>query len=247
MENNNKILQELQDISPLLISARNSNPYKVAFSYFDNLADSIIEKIRSEAEPSFSFSKENVYNAPAGYFDSLSASIVQQIKEKTLLNEVFEEMETISPLLNTISKKPVYTVPEGYFEKAEWNDLMNGNTARVVKPAKIISLAKSRKVVRYVAAAAIIGSLAIGSFLFNGKQNTLQQATATNEQAASEVKTLSEQEIVDFLKTTSPGENIALTTSGTLIKDNDIKNSVSEMSDAEIQRFLQENGEADEM
>lgn len=236
-QNSNKILQELKEISPLLIQVDNTNPYTTSFSYFSNLADDIIGKIKSGTEAEWYLTKENAYSAPAGYFETLPATIVQKIKGGEYKSEVFEELENISPLLNTISKKTVYSVPKGYLDSVNWN-----KSELFVKKAKVISLRFSRAI-KYTAAAVIIGLLAIGIFLITGKQNT----DTARAKAASEVKQLSEQEIVDFLKTTSPAENIVSTVNNNSTKENDIKSSVSKMSDNEIQQFLKENGEQVEM
>jgi len=238
METNNKILQELKEISPLLIQVTQRNPYSISSSYFDTLAQGVVEKIKSGAELHWHFSKENIYSTPANYFEALPATIVQKIKSEETKNTVFEEMEEISPLLNTISKKPVYTVPAGYLDATKWN-----KDEIKAEKAKVISFTSVSKAVRYIAAAVIIGLLAIGIFLFTGKQT----AQTANAKAAAELKQLSEQEIVDFLKTTSPTENMVSTSNNNNTKENDIKSSVSKMSDNEIQQFLQENGEQVEM
>lgn len=236
--NNNKILEELKEITPLLSRLENKNPYAVSFSYFDNLADKILEKIITGAEPSYFFTRKNPYSAPVGYFRNLSASIMLKVEEEASKSEIFEEMEEISPLLNTISKRNVYTAPDGYFVKAEWT-----KSSVPVKKSKVVSISTGKRFFNY-AAAAIIGLLVTGLFLFTGKEN--RNATA-NVKAASEVKKLSEQEIVDFLKTTAPTENIIVTNNGSNKKDSDIKSIVSQMSDKEIQQFLEENGAKDEM
>ncbi|MCW3108295.1 MAG: hypothetical protein JWQ09_2801 [Segetibacter sp.] len=240
MENNNKILHELEDISPLLTQFENKTPYSVSSSYFSTLSDRIAEKIKSGEELTWYFTRENPYFTPAGYFETLPAIIVQKIEKEESKSDVFEEMEEISPLLNTISKKPVYTVPDGYLAKAEWN-----KSETTVKKAKVVSFTTSKRAFNYAAAAVIIALLTIGMFLFTGKENTTSQAD--NVKAASEVKKLSEQEIIDFLKTASPTENIVSVTNSANTNDNDIKSSVSKMTDKEIQEFLQENGEQDEM
>ncbi|HEX8279520.1 MAG TPA: hypothetical protein VF540_12535 [Segetibacter sp.] len=238
METNSKILEELKEISPLLTQVYNRNPYSISFSYFTHLADDVVGKIKSGTEPEWFFTKENVYSTPADYFETLPTTILQKAKREKSKSAVFEEMEQISPLLNTISKKPVYTVPDGFLENATWE-----KGTSVTEKAKVISFTRVNKAVRYVAAAVIFGLLALGIFLFTGKQNT----GSANAKAAAQVKQLSEQEIVDFLKTTAPAENMVSNVNSSNSKENDIKSSVSKMSDTEIQEFLNENGEQVEM
>lgn len=240
MENYNKILDELKETAPILTQFENKSPYSVSFSYFSNLTGQIMEKIRSGAEPRYYFTAENPYFTPADYFETLPAIIVRKINKEESESGVFEEMEKISPLLNTISKKPVYTLPAGYFAEAGWNE-----SKTAVNKGKVVSFRRNKRVINYAVAAIIAGLLALGIFLLTGKQDTDSQAY--NTKAATEVKKLSEEEIIDFLKTTSPAENIVSATNNSNTSDNDIKRSVSKMSDKEIREFLQESGEQDEM
>lgn len=170
----------------------------------------------------------------------MSNNIFQKINLKADKNEVFEEMEEIAPILNSISKQPIYSVPPNFFDQ-----LNPRKEAIVVKSSKFLYFTKSKKILTYTIAAIIIGLLTVGMFLFTGKQQT--PSTAANVQTVPEVNRLSEQEIVDFLKTTSPTESMVISNSNSNKKDVDIKRMVDEMSDKEIQQFLEENGEKNEM
>ncbi len=58
---------------------------------------------------------QNPYLAPAGYFDGLADEILKRIKALEATTAT-EELESLSPLLSTISKKMPHTVPAGYFD-----------------------------------------------------------------------------------------------------------------------------------
>jgi flagellar assembly factor FliW len=238
MEYNSEILQELKEISPLLSQIENKNPYIIASSYFSALPGNVLNKIKADDEAFSSFTRINPYTAPANYFNRLSDNIIKKLNVDEDQNEVFAEMEEISPLLNTISKSPVYSTPPHYF-----NDLTVPNDARVEKTSKFLYFRRSKKMLSYAVAAIIIGLLFVGIFLVTGKEGT----STANVKTLPEVNRLSEQEIVDFLKTTSPADNVVISTSKSNKKDVDIKRMVDEMSDKEIQQFLEENGEKNEM
>ncbi len=241
MENRNTILQELEEISPYIAQSEKKNPYQVSSLYFDNLAATVIENIKQDKEPSYFFTQEIPFSVPTHYFEELPQLILQKAAgQNKYAQEVFEEMESISPLLNTINKKSVYTVPEDYLAKAVWN-----RNEQVATKAKVISFTRSKRMVRFAAAAIITALLAIGIFLFTNKQNTDLQAS--NNEVTSEMKKLSEDEIIDFLKTNSSAENLTSVITNTNPNDGDIKKSVSEIPDNEIQQFLQESGEQDEI
>jgi len=240
MENNNYIQDELRGETPLLAEITKNYAFSVPALYFENLSTQIFEKITLGFEPRYAFSNNMPYSVPDEYFDNFSENVLKRVsKEKAVEMPVFEEMETISPLLNTISKKPVQTTPEGYFSSATFTVPM------VEKPvAKVVSLgSRSRNFVRYAVAAVIATILGIGIFLITGKDTN--NSVAGNE-ASSQVKSLSDEEIVAFLKRSAPNENLSFASPNSG-KEKEIKNSVSQMSDEEIESFLQETGEIDEI
>ncbi|GEO10537.1 hypothetical protein [Segetibacter aerophilus] len=240
MEKNNKILQELQECAPSLMQIDNKTPYRVALTYFDGLSGAITEKIKLNSDVKYYFSTDMPYSIPGDYFENFSSRVLEKIYEEEEVNEAFDELKEIAPLLNKISRKPVYSIPANYFEEKQWKKNIIADSR-----AKIISITAPKKIYRFLAAAVIIGLLAIGLFIFIGKDNT--NARSYQVKAIPAVNKLSEQEIVEFLKTTSPNENIVSNKNIQRSKHNDIRSAVSRMSDEEIQEFLQENGEKDKM
>ncbi|HEX8461775.1 MAG TPA: hypothetical protein VF623_10105 [Segetibacter sp.] len=238
MKNNNYIQEELKREAPFLAEIDDNQLYSVPAGYFDNFPNEILTKIKAGQEPAYPFSNSMPFSVPGGYFENLSKNILQKVSEKNIAdNAVFEEMETISPLLNTINKKNVFSLPEDYF-----NNLLV--KAAEAKPAKVISITRGRnKFVGYAVAAVIATILAIGIFLITGKGSNSSMAKTENN---SQVKTLSDEEIVNFLKTNAPNEDISAT-SASVGKETEIKKSVSQMSDEEIKAFLQETGDGDEI
>jgi hypothetical protein len=57
-----------------------------------------------------------VYAVPEGYFEGFAASVLQKIKNRQIDN-VSDELTSLSPLLAGISKKMPFAVPENYFSE----------------------------------------------------------------------------------------------------------------------------------
>lgn len=236
MKNKNyEILLELKTIAPTLVELENKTPFKVSPHYFEHLSNQIVEKINLNEEITIIPLSPLPYSIDANYFINLPGTVMQKIYENVEKAEVFEELENISPVLNTINKNMVYTVPAGYFKTAL-------KTAPVDK-AKIIISPSINTAVNYLAAAVIIGLLMIGIFLFTGNQN--EDYKENTVKAVVEVKKLSEDDILNFLKKTSPADNIVISTNSK--REEHIKNSLQNISDIEIKQFLQENEDTIEL
>jgi len=116
MENYNYIHEELKGICPFLIKIGRAEVYSVPSSYFDKLSLDIFSRINLNKERAYFSGTAATYSVPENYFDTLSQIILKKVvAEEKKTDEVFEETETIAPLLNTISKNPVYSVPSGFF------------------------------------------------------------------------------------------------------------------------------------
>lgn len=234
MENKNYIIEELLEICPSAVQVREANVYSVSSSYFTNLSSDILHKISEGKEPVYHFSAEIPFKVPDKYFENLHKSILQKVNPEKNNSEVFEELEQISPFLNSISKKPVFTVPENYFSNVK--SFANDN----LKPgAKVIPLKRLSVVMRYFVAAVITTLLGVGLFLLTQKSPGLKYESAGS--AEIRVKSLSEQDILEYLKTTSFADDVTAASKNEV----EIRRSVSKMSDNEIKEFLKENGETD--
>lgn len=238
MENNNIIQQELMGVCPSIVQIEKSNLYSVSPSYFDQLPTEIMKKINTGTEPSYFFSHENPYAVPVGYFGSLSEEILKRVSQEKQTES--EELEAIAPILNTIGKKSLYKVPDDYFDSLK---IPTVEATIAQQPAKVVSGRSFAKLYKYAVAAAFIGVMLVGMFLFLQRDDEgLQKANPVT----AEVKKLSDKDIEEFLKNTSAADDVTLTPA-TNKQEIDVKKSVSEMSDQEIQKFLKESGELDEM
>ncbi len=226
MNNRDVILNELEAISPILAGMGEGNVYVVPAAYFDQFPVEMMEKIK--AEELLAEAKGNSFTVPKGYFDQLAGSVLLKIKGQSQTHtEVFEELEAIAPLLNTIDKRNVFSVPVGYFSKLAIN-LQKAN-----RPAgKVISM--TRKWVSYAAAAVMAGVLVTGAFLYTDKSSNFEK----------ELNKLSDEEVINYVdNVTSPVANLDDATSLAGQEFPSVKDHLQTVSDDELKEYLKENGE----
>lgn len=107
MENTTDILNELKELSPALAALEKVNVFTVPAGYFDQLTTCILMRVEDENElkvlsPSlFAMEKVNVFTVPKGYFDHLTTDIMAGIETGIGSNT--------DAVIGA-------TVPEGYFE-----------------------------------------------------------------------------------------------------------------------------------
>jgi hypothetical protein len=180
-------------------------------------------------------SKQSVYTVPDGYFNNLKAGMFRSVEIATELNE-------IAPVLNTISKQPVYSVPAGYFQNLKVPIPMANK-----RPA-LSFIRGGAKVIRYAAAAVVTGIIGTASYFFLTEE-TAVKPQATTEQISfkqEQIKKLSDQEIIEYLNSTSSSLDVA-TRPADDSQDDLFDNSIEEMSDEEIKEYLKEYGEPTEL
>lgn len=209
MESRIDILNELKTLSPLLAGMEKLNVFTVPEGYFNCLVDDVLACLREEEK---SLKTDSPFHSsmdlPAGYFDGLADSILARIKAQQ--NEsAAAELRSLSPMLYSIQNENVFTVPAGYFDglddtilaniKAQQNEsaaaelrslspllysIQNENVFTVptgyfetlantlitaVQPrvAKVVVMRKrSFSFMKYAVAAAFTGMMALGVFKF---------------------------------------------------------------------------------
>jgi len=240
MANVHNILEELMQAAPAVANLVKNNPYTVPMGYFDGLAENILEKVvgRQLPEQNISVLKQPSYSVPNGYFEGLANTILAKIytANQQKNKEVFQELEHIAPLLNTISKQNVFSVPDGYFSG------LRINLPSEKKGAKVIAFGGSmRKWVTYAAAASVLFIVSVTSYLYvnqhvkrTGKSLTIEQRLAT----------LKDEEILNYLKNDLGDYDF---NTATPAEDPDINHLLINASDAEIERYLDtESGSGEE-
>ncbi len=244
METRITILNELKDISPIVAQAGFDLPYQVPQGYFENLAEMILQRIKTESlsaqeevetlSPLLgSLSRKLPYEVPADYFSELSGNVVGGVKA---IDFVQGELEHISPLMQGLRQKNVYEVPQGYFE-----DLPENILSKVRRqPAKVVSMNAGRRFMRYAAAAVIAGALAVGGwFYFNNKNTGVvdTQQLAGVEKISDDAK-VTDKEMADFLANDPLPAVVSTVAVSEDINEADIKEMLTDVSDDELQQFL---------
>jgi hypothetical protein len=231
METRETILKELREISPAVANLSGTNVFSVPAGYFDQLPETILSKIRQE---SVDFGgKVQPFNIPPGYFEGLATNILNKIKSRE--QSVAEELNELSPLLNSISRQNVYAVPEGYFESLELTIPL-----KLDKPsARVFSFGKTKKAFQYAVAACAAGILVVGAYFYtnnNTDDTVISHNDAKNMNVSTELDKLSETEIASYLET-APNIGYALNVSAEEIN---IDEYLDETSDEDINEYLNE-------
>ena len=240
MDEKQKILAELREISPLIAENQPVNPYRVPESYFEELADNVLDLIYiQQVLPGTA--KAPTYEVPEGYFETLSSNILSCIRLQTgSVNAMASELEDIAPLLNTIPKKEVYSVPAGYFDQVDFSAARQ--TERI--PAKILTLKTARKWMQYAAAAVITGVLVTAAFLYTDNNTYKKTDNSDRLNVTAELNKMSVDDLAQYLD--NPSLFIAAPAATTLASEadlSDIKNNVRQYSDEELGQYVKENAE----
>ena len=215
-------------------------PYGVPGGYFDSLPEWMLRRAKADAAGD---SREELtalaphwqdqarltpYQVPVGYFESLDLSYIWAEE-----SSVSAELEGLSPLLAGLKKETPFTLPDGYFEE------MKGGEA-VLKPvekAPVVRMARSRWF-RVAAAAVITGIVAsVGFLVFRpGKSiDPNEKSYAWVEKNLKKVDTESIDDLIELAKGDLNGTaNVTVSP--------EIKSLMKDVSDREIQNFLDETG-----
>lgn len=227
----NNILSELKEIAPAVANIGNDNPYTVPMGYFENLPAVVMKRMDDEKNKAII----NPYSLPADYFDGLAANILAKLKlggadRNTAKKDVFEELEHVAPVLNTISKANVLSVPENYFFDLK----INTGVAKESKITKVISIAdNARKWFTYAAAASVLFFLSTTSYLYiNHHMKNVDRSLTIGQRLA----TLDDKEIMNYLD--NDIDDFDLNISSPANQDSDIHHLLNNASDEEIQNYL---------
>ncbi|MBK6937188.1 MAG: hypothetical protein IPH18_10185 [Chitinophagaceae bacterium] len=236
MTRKDNILQELSELNSSLGANAGQHPYQVPAGYFDNLAENVLTKIKTQEAATAheelmhlspllaGLSKEMPYSIPQGYFEQLAVPLNAQTAA--------EELSSLSPFLSGFKKENPYSVPDGYFE-----NLSSAPYGTVIKPqAKVVSIT-SRRWFRYAAAAVVTGLIIMAGFIIkNGKVDPSENSYAWVKKNIKKVST----EKIDEFVTLAEEENL-VNESVAATSDNkiqEIKELIKDVPENEIQSLL---------
>ncbi len=256
MNNRDNILHELQELQSMLATTVPQNTLAVPAGYFEGLAEQVLNKIKAlEAvnavdelnvlSPTLAnLSKAMPYKVPQGYFEGLSEKMLSLLQENIQLSAT-EELESISPLLSGLKKEMLarpnnqggpFSVPKGYFE----NTIQSPAKPEV----KIVSIT-SRKWFRYVAAAVVVGVIAMAGLLVT-YNNNIDPTTNSHAWVKKSIKKVSTDKLDQFIQLVDEDKSVENAVA-TADKNKQIKELVKDIPDSEIQNFLNDTEVLDDV
>lgn len=238
---------ELKVLSTLLSQSEKINPYKTPEGYFFQFPAEMMQILRSSSAPDLNakeeleglspllsqLDKKNPYTAPPGYFSELPENLAGSLGAVSFVKE---ELEHFSPLSDKLRNEKTYSVPEGYFD---------GLAAQVLakiksepSEARLVPMRKKRTWMRYAVAATVTGiTLTVGILIYQTPKKTV-------DDPAVGLTKVSDQEISNFLNNQVIPMTEAATNNNTTASidfgENDIKEILGDVSDNELQQYMNE-------
>lgn len=233
MENSLNILNELNQISPVIAGIEKVNVFTVPMGYFECLGAAIITGINIENDPkSENFSDSSSYDIPAGYFNNLADTVLQRIKMLDA-DDASAELRTLSSMLYSIQNENVFEVPKGYFESLS-SDVLD--KVLLKQPKIIVMRRRSTTFFKYAIAAAFTGVIVLAVFTFTGKISPEVKLPAyvaegmKLQNVDEALYTISDADIIKYLK--SNPENIdAQMVANKTLDENDLPSQVDYLMD----------------
>jgi hypothetical protein len=238
---NKDIIQELSDLGSNLQVNRSKNIYSVPSGYFEGFSEQMLGLIKANESLTWlsSLPKEMLFTVPDRYFNELDEKIMEIIRRHPDYQSSREELESVSPLLSSISKRPVYSVPKGYFE--------NFKPGVEKKETKVVSMT-GRKWLRYAAAAIIVGVILMaGLIAFNN--NNKDSGGKTLAKFEKEVKKINDVKstdtLIDFMDAGLNERELASNQKS--IKTDDVQQLLKDISIDELKDFNEESKDIEDV
>lgn len=236
MNNRNTIKNELNELNSGLDAHLDPTPYSVPEGYFENLAASLLAKVKGEEPVSASeeiaqlspllagISKELPYSVPDGFFQDT----LEGLKAFTSENEE-------SLVLSFADRQMPYEVPAGYFADLPEQVLEKLNH----RPAKLVPM--GRRWMRLAVAAVFTGLIALSGILyFNNRASHSINTGAPSVPVAVQLKKVSTEELNEFIKNTTIDitDDKAQVTAKNRSSKKETRQLFNDVSDKELEAFL---------
>jgi hypothetical protein len=233
------IIQELNELGSSLAAISSQNIYSVPGGYFETFASSVLSKINAENNGPFlaGLPKSNPYKVPVGYFDELAENMLHVVRNHPDYLNSQEELESISPLLNSLKKEPVFSVPNNYFEN--FTVALNHKPAESSRQSAKVVPMFSRKFMRYAAAAitVLIGSAVL--LIYMNRKTGVDKIMARVEKDVKKIDDVKQLDnLADFMDAGLSEKEVASTTK---IKTDDVEKLLKDVSIDELNEFSDES------
>jgi hypothetical protein len=247
-------------------SASSIPAYSVPEGYFEGFAGKLMDRIKAADTPQKELAllspllsridRKMPFGVPDGYFDELSGTMAANLR----LSSGQAETENLSPLLAGLKDKQVYQTPKSYFESFPDTVLATVKEQAFDKQpavsgkqpgaaaAKVFSISRTGNWWKYSAAAAIVGLILTGGWLWTHTSVGTGAGTG-NVDIAKSLPAVSDQDIENYLDTNNVTNNVPLTddlansTASLDISDNDIKSFLGDVPDGELKQYIDEHGD----
>ncbi len=239
------ILEETMAISPAVANLPKNNPFSVPSGYFEQNTTTLFSVIHSKRDKLIDNEAKNElagldksipFTLPKGYFESFNNDLMNEIRKR---QSAKEELNEISPTLTSVRKENPFVVPEKYFESQKLNIYS--------EKERITPVFKINKILRYAAAACILGIIAASYIFF---QHNEPSSTISSNKGVEKISSISIDDLDLYLiqaEEIDRDANAGFSTGdeSNLLVDLD-KQTINELlqgiSDSEISKFIEEDG-----
>jgi hypothetical protein len=166
----------------------------------------------------------------------LEKNLIQSVLKSDDHQTAKEELETLSPFLSGLKKEMPYDVPQGYFDSL--------SKGPVKQETKVISIVH-RKWFRYAAAAVVTGIMVLGGFLFFSSPTKIDPIEQPYAWVKKSFKKVDKADIDAFVKLADEELTTQSSVAANPVKPEEIKELMKDVSDKEIQKFLDETPDTD--
>jgi hypothetical protein len=229
--------------------------FRVPEGYFDSFAASVFTRIKASANSPLGegvteelarlsgtvsrISRETPYRLPEGYFEELSP-VLTILRDKPAYAIPQGYFEELSPVLTVAHDRSTYQVPEGYF-----TGLPEKILEKVAEPA--MGKVLKGNWWKFSSAAAIAACLLL---IFSWPQvDTRIGEGAPTADVPGGLQKLSDQEIQAYLDDQHVilAEPANPSTATLDMNEGDVKSLLGEVSDNDLQQYMEEHGKADDL
>ena len=226
--------------SEILTLVEKGTPYQAPEGYFQQFPATILQRLKAAEEENSDkelellspllggLKKNNPFQVPQGYFDEFSGNAVAGAKAIEFVNE---ELENLSPLMRALKEKQLYETPAEYFDAFPAAMLTKAKESG--SQAKVISLGSIQRYMRYAAAAAVIGFIAVSAWLYTNR-------STIGSLKEPELHQFSDTELQHFVESESTIISEPFTASSEVLTEEDIKDLFADISDEELQKYIDE-------
>jgi hypothetical protein len=231
--------------------------FQVPDGYFDGFAAQVLTRIKAGSvgeealPPIFSrISRVTPYQVPEGYFEELSP-VLAVLRDKPAYAVPQGYFDELSPVLTVAHDRSTYQVPEGYF--AELPERILEKVTVPVTAGKVIPMRREGGKVlkghwwKYSSVAAIAACLLL---IFSWPQaDTKHTEGAMTLDVAQALQKVSDKEMQAYLDDQHSilAEPVNTSTATLEMNEGDVKSLLGEVSDDDLQQYMEEHGKADDL